>query len=456
MTQSQFKDQGGAATMDPSPPLRWITSKFMTRMADPNRRKKARERTERQRLKSAGRHCVEYFHQVEDAYSHLAVQLLPELARRYDVDIVCHLTRGPSGKNAPEPALLLDLARSDAAAIAPHFGLKFPQTPHSPEDDLVRLSRRILANAPIENLIERIAVVGEALFRADAPGLSHLAAQWGEASLEATSEVLDSGSARRAELGHYSGAMFFYGGEWYWGVDRFYHLEKRLAGLGVRRAQQQMIAPRPEIETGPAADTGSLTLEFYPSLRSPYTSLIFDATLALARETGINLEVRPVLPMVMRGVPVTRQKGQYIVSDALREAETIGLPWGNIYDPIGRPVRRAYSLYPWAVSQGAGNRLLGSFLKAAFRDGVNTNSNRGLRQVVESAGLPWADAQAHLDDPRWEAQIESNRLAMYEFGCWGVPSYRLIGAAGETVFASWGQDRLWLVAREIQRCLAEA
>ena len=40
---------------------------------------------------------------------------------------------------------------------------------------------------------------------------------------------LDSGTAHRAELKHYSGAMFYYGKEWYWGVDRLYHLEKRLA-----------------------------------------------------------------------------------------------------------------------------------------------------------------------------------------------------------------------------------
>jgi 2-hydroxychromene-2-carboxylate isomerase len=456
MTQSQFKDQGGVSTTDPSPPLRWISSKFMTRMADLRRRDKAREKAERNRAKSGLRHCVEYFHQVEDAYSQLAVQLLPELARRYDVDIVCHLARGPSGKNAPEPALLLDLARSDAAAIAPHYGLQFPDHTVAPEDDMVRKSRRILANAPFEKLIERIPAVGNALFCGDADRLAELAGQWGEASPEATTQVLDQGSARRTELGHYSGAMFFYGGEWYWGVDRFYHLEKRLAALGVRQPDQQMIAPRPEIEHGPKTDNGTLTLEFYPSLRSPYTSVIFDATLALARKTGINLAVRPVLPMVMRGVPATRQKGQYIMSDAAREADALGLSWGNIYDPIGNPVRRAYSLYPWAVTQGAGNELLGNFLNAAFREGINTNSKRGLRLVVESAGLSWAQAQTQLADPGWEALIESNRLAMYEFGCWGVPSYRLLGAAGETVFASWGQDRLWLVAREIQRVIAQA
>ena len=45
------------------------------------------------------------------------------------------------------------------------------------------------------------------------------------------------------------------------------------------------------------------------------------------------------------------------------------------------------------------------------------------------------------------------RLAMYGFGSWGVPSYRLYNARGEDELAVWGQDRLWLVAATIKRLL---
>ena len=37
-------------------------------------------------------------------------------------------------------------------------------------------------------------------------------------------ERQSSGNNLRNKLGHYSGAMFYYEGEWYWGVDRLYHL----------------------------------------------------------------------------------------------------------------------------------------------------------------------------------------------------------------------------------------
>ena len=118
-------------------------------------------------------------------------------------------------------------------------------------------------------------------------------------------------------------------------------------------------------------------------------------------------------------------------------------------------MRNCYSLYPWACKQAKGTRLLSSFLRAAFYDGTNTNSKKGMRKVVEDAGLSWDEAADIMGNRDWEEELETNRLAMYDFGSWGVPSYRLLDARGETVLALWGQDRLWLFAREIQRLLRE-
>ncbi|MCP4827344.1 MAG: 2-hydroxychromene-2-carboxylate isomerase, partial [Proteobacteria bacterium] len=207
------------------------------------------------------------------------------------------------------------------------------------------------------------------------------------------------------------------------------------------------------VEAGPLKDDGSLTLEVYPSLRSPYTSIVFDRALQLAQDTGVKVVVRPVLPMVMRGVPATPEKGMYIFFDVQREAREACAPFGNIYDPIGEPVRRCYSLYPWACQQGRGNELLSSFLAAAFAQGVNTNRDQGLRKVVEAAGLDWNEAQRHLGESDWEGMVEQNRQALYDAGLWGLPSFRLLDEQGKQLLALWGQDRLWLFAREIQRQL---
>ena len=74
--------------------------------------------------------------------------------------------------------------------------------------------------------------------------------------------------------------------------------------------------------------------------------------------------------------------------------------------------------------------------------------------MVEKAGLDWESAKKRLGRPGWEEMVEENRLAMYEAGLWGVPSFRLLNENGEQVLALWGQDRLWLFAREIQGQLA--
>jgi 2-hydroxychromene-2-carboxylate isomerase len=451
----QFQDQGGVATMDPGRVARWLTSTVMTQLFKPARVHKRRAAAEKQRIKQNAPHRVEYFHQVDDGYSHLAAQVLQRLAARYDIELECHLVEGPRGKNVAEPELLLQLSRYDAFHVAPEYGLEFLEHPATPDPELVQLASEILAAQESGDFIDCAAQVGQALWAGDEAGLQSQATVHGSASTDQCAARIAAGTQRRAELKHYSGAMFYYGGEWYWGVDRLYQLERRLAALGAdRQSGQPMIVPRPDIELAGPKDTGTLTLEVYASLRSPYTAIAFDRAVKLARDTGVKLSVRPVLPMVMRGVPATREKGLYIFMDAAREAREAGVPYGNFYDPIGDPARRCYSLYPWAVEQGRGVELLSSFLSHAFARGVNTSNDRGLRKVVEAAGLSWDEAQAHLGQSGWENILEQNRLAMYEAGLWGVPSFRLLDESGEQLLALWGQDRLWLFAREIQRQLS--
>ena len=449
----RFSDQGGFAASNPSPLLRWATSKVLRRVASEEYVAARRAKVERARRKAGGAHVVEYFHQVDDGYSHLAAQLLSPLLERYHIELVCHVVPAPSGANTPEPELLAKLSAYDAVRIAPHYGLQFPANA-APDPKLAEAAVGVLAGVDGAEFAQLAPRLGEAVWNGS-PDILRSAVEGREPlDADAVQQALASGAARRKKLGHYSGAMFHCGKEWYWGVDRLCYLEQRLADLGARRTDTaDLLAPRPAIEVPERKANGSLALEFYPSIRSPYTAVAFDQTVDLAKRSGVTLRIRPVLPMVMRGVPATRAKGVYIFSDSAREARTAGLDWG-FYDPIGKPVQRCYAIWPWAVRQARGTELLSAFLRAAFREGVNTNRESGLRQVVESAGLDWREAQAHLGDTHWEEEIEANRLAMYELGLWGVPSFRLVKADGETALAVWGQDRLWLVSQEIKRLLA--
>ena len=448
----QFKEQGGIATMDPSPLRRWLLSKFVTYRSSERRLKKLRVKAEKRRRSESRPHVVEYFHQVDDGYSHLAAQMLKRFAERHDVELRFHLVPGPSGKNVLDSDLLLRLSRHDAALIAPQYGLSFPDSHEPPEQSLIELALSILASLDESAMGEHIADVSRALWSGDTATLEQLAANLGCVSTPDVAARVVAGDARQAELKHYSGAMFHYEGEWYWGVDRLHYLEDRLIELGLDKSEGQgLLAPCPSVDPGSHNDCSDLTLEFYPSVRSPYTAIVFDETVALAERTGVKFKIRPVLPMVMRGVPATLEKGMYIFFDTAREARRRGVHYGKFFDPIGDPVRRCYSIYPWAVEQGRGTELLSSFLRHTFAEGVNTSTDSGLRKVVESAGLNWRDAKSHIEDSGWDQMLEDNRLAMYEGGLWGVPSFRLLDASGQPLLEVWGQDRLWIVAQEIGR-----
>ena len=452
----QFREQGGAATMDPSRLKRWLTSRVITRLNRPGRVEKAEQKAERERQQAGRPHVLEYFHQVDDAWSHLGAQALAPLLQRYGVVLVPHLVSGPKGANLPEPDLLPAQTRYDAALVAPHYGLDYPADAPAPAPQRCRRGEQILAAVSVDQFPEAAVAVGQAVIGGDDGALETLASRFGSASVSDTQQTLERGAARCAELKHFAGATFYYGGQRYWGVDRLYHLERRWRALGLG-TQGELLFPRPAIDAGSYKANGSLTLEFYASLRSPYTAVIFDQAVELAERTGVRLDLRPVLPMVMRGVSLTKEKGLYFFSDATREARALGLEdFCHFADPIGEPVRRCYSLFAWAEEQGKHVALMSAFLQAAFYRGINTNRESGLRYVLDRAGLSWREAQSVIDNDDWQEALEANRQAMYAFGSWGVPTFRLLDARGNTVAWAWGQDRLWLIAREIQRVLVQA
>jgi 2-hydroxychromene-2-carboxylate isomerase len=176
---------------------------------------------------------------------------------------------------------------------------------------------------------------------------------------------------------------------------------------------------------------------------------------ALPDRLPVDIALRPVLPMVMRGLPVPAAKRLYIVLDTRREARRAGVPFGRVCDPVGRPVERAFQLYPWARERGRAAEFLHAFARAAFAEGVDTGSDAGLRAVVERAGLSWDEARAEQAvDRGWREELEANRETLFALGLWGVPSFRLLGRPGESDFWTWGQDRIWRIEAEVHARLA--
>ena len=407
-----------------------------------------RRRTEKRRLRSDRPHEVHYFHQVDDPYSALTAQALAGLVQRYDIRLVPHIVPAPEDWAAPDRARLDAYGLRDAAAVAPAYGLKFNGRAMPARAEVARAQAILCSALAQDRFIEASAAVSEALW--SARKLEALAVHFGELSRAKVAEALDAGAAARRRAGHYLGATFLYGGEWYWGVDRLDHLEARLTNLGADRASGTPARwARPPLRFATTTDrpADAPPLELFLSLRSPYSWLAVDRAQALADHYGVTLVLKPLLPMVMRGLPVPRAKRLYIVRDCTREAERLDLPFGRICDPVGRPVERGLAILAGARATSRDAAFAASFLKGVFAEGVDAGSDRGLAHLCDRAGIVWSDALDWVTDDRWREEAEVNRREMFDLSLWGVPSLRF----GDT--AVWGQDRLWLIERAILEIL---
>lgn len=431
-----------------------IVSRLLT---SPTRRALARRAHEARRALRGGPHRVEYFHQVDDPYAQLVAPLLESLVDRYGIELVPVPVGPPPDDAAPERDQLEAFSRRDAADVAPYYGVAFEDVGRQPEPELAALANAILiANLPAERFVAIAAAVGDALWGGDAETLAALAADYGSVDPATADRAIAAGNDRRRKLGHYLGATFHYAGEWYWGIERLTYLEERLRSLGLGEHAEPVVARRLP-EAPPAVRDGSeLTLEFFASLRSPYTAIAFEPVERLVRDYGIGLEVRPVLPMVMRGLPVPSLKRRYILLDTRREAERAGVAFGHMCDPVGRPVELGYSLFGLAREHGREFEWLHAFTRAAFAQGIDLGDETALLDLAEKVGLPRDQATKRLGNEDWRDELEANRLEMVGLGLWGVPSFRLRGPQDGDEFATWGQDRLWLVEQRVRARLGEA
>lgn len=407
------------------------------------RRRLSRQLRALRRRLSGGEVIVEYFHQSDDPYSHLCVQMLDRLRTRYRIVLKPWLVPPPDAAAAPELERLRAWAIRDARRLANAWGLTFGGA-QPPDPLLIGLADQALAAAvATSDFAARAVLIGEALWAGDHAEL--LRFDHNDAALS-----LAAGAARRAEAGHYLGATFYCEGEWYWGIDRFGDLEERLSALGrdllpeeppLLPRREPSLLPPPQGQPAPGID-------LWFSFRSPYSWLVMPRIRNLAAHYGCELRLRFILPMVMRGLPVPGPKRMYIMLDCKREAERLGLSFGKTVDPVGAGVERALAVLHRAIESGQGGDFGELGLRAAFADGINL-ADQGLYEVAQRAGIDATTVDAALADDSWRPVAEANRTALFEAGLWGAPTFRIDG--GE---AHWGQDRLWMLEDDIRAAMA--
>jgi 2-hydroxychromene-2-carboxylate isomerase len=374
--------------------------------------------------------------------------------KRYEhkVQFRFYLCQALAGEFMPQPGMLAEYALQDSKLLAEEFSVPFLDVGSTPAVEFRRPLLDFLASEHEEDdFPETLGKAIRLYWRGDAEGVARLLGRPGGGSNE-TNVLIGRNQLLLRKMGHYNCATMHYGGDWYWGVDRLHYLTRMFDRKKLNRYKD----PAPELAsmveamkfkipaTAPAAARNLPPLEMFHSFRSPYSYIALRNAFAITQAFGLRLEVRPVLPMVQRGVALPRSKLLYIVKDANREAIRRKVPFGKIADPVGDGAERCIAAFYYAKGEKRHYDFLLEAGKAIFAEAIDVSTDEGMQIVAERAGLFWPDLQKAMQDEGWRDYARQNRELLTETGHWGVPVFKI----GEQAF--WGQDRDWLLARKIE------
>jgi len=428
-----------------------IQSHAMNLLLAERSRSVKRMKAELGRRISGKSHEISAFLQLDDPYSYLLSHYLKNVAESYDVSCKTYLSQALGEGYSQMPAMLAEYAMADCRMLAKELGVPFLDKGDTPVIEHRRALLDILAHEHDSDAFPLVFAEALSLYwRGDTEGVGRLVAGF-EADGSARA-VIEGSQALLEKLGHYNSAMLHYGGEWYWGVDRIHYLVARLDKLGLNtagKADSALVSIQQAAQfnlpaTVPARAGGLPALEMFYSFRSPYAYLALKRANDIADSFGLKLEIRPVLPMVMRGMQVPKAKLLYIVTDAKREAARLNIPFARFSDPAGAGAKRCIAVFEYAKKAGRELDFAAAAGNAIWNEAVDVATDKGMRAVTEQVGLFWPEVMEALADEGWREMAETNRVALTDAGMWGVPVFKL----GDLVL--WGQDRAWLLARQIE------
>jgi len=195
------------------------------------------------------------------------------------------------------------------------------------------------------------------------------------------------------------------------------------------------------------------TVDIFWSFRSPYSYLVTPDLFRLREDFDVEVKLRPVLPIAVRTKETLftgdRRRVQYIVIDAVRRAEFLGMKLGM---PSPDPIVQDMATFEVAAEQPYIYRLTGLGIEAERRGkGVdlafhvshliwsgepNWNEGAKLAEAVAKADLDLAEMEAAIATYDPMTEITANQAALDAAGGWGVPTMVF---EGEPFF---GQDRI--------------
>lgn len=394
---------------------------------------------------------VIFYHRVNDPYSYLLLQAMPRFLEDFKVNLQFRFVLDlPENENA-QPALLERYALEDARRLACLHDLMLPDDVEQPSyEDAFHATAILLKHQNRPKLLHLVTEVTSALWGCSTTTFESCMKRYGTLSDREAQAQIQYATTELQNRGHYNSAMLYYGGEWYWGLDRLGHLADRLNKPGIRRAtgdiadyQRQYRHVLQSYNTLRPRPRQVKPLDFYFSFRSPYSYLAADRVFRLAELYKIPVNVKPVMPMVTRGIPLSKMKRAYIVRDARREAEKYNIPFGKICDPLGDGISRCMALFLFAQSKGKEKEFVVSTASGIWAEGLDVNRASHLKKILERIGLKWEEGQTWLGNEDWRELAQHNSDDLADLGLWGVPAFKY----GDLVL--WGQDRLWALEKAV-------
>ena len=416
---------------------------------------------ERQRKRRHQPHMVTVYLSINDAYSYLLIQVLADLQSRYNIEFDFRCVLNKQTEMYPAPSLWHKNAFHDGQYLSKLYDLEFPiQNPKHSHTFDKQVTAQLLHWELEPGFLDKALPLFRQYWQGTELDIEKMLNPAITTHTECYEHHLLANEAQLKDNGHYLSAMLHYGGEWYWGLDRLQYLEQRFNELSIHNqsaeikydlGQKDFCKQLPINLIQGAFEKGlnKAPIEMYWSIRSPYSYIALLRAKELSEHYNIPLIVKPVLPMVMRRMQVPNTKKFYISQDAKREAKQCGIDFGFIADPLGAGVERCYALYDFAKSQGKGNEYLESYARGVWAEGIRSETDKGLRKIVERCGLNWHEAKKLCEDSAWKIWAQSNLAQLYGEDMWGVPSFKYLN---EKVF---GQDRINCLERAIVRRFTE-
>ena len=380
---------------------------------------------------------------IADPWSYLAAQTAKRLVDAYGVEIGVHVVTPPASDVDPAPALRAKHAVRDAQLLADYWDVDFPGKKEADPGALRDVGTALVRDRPAAEQLQAVLELTGAMWAGDKKQLALLLGKWGTESSMRVPPILNANYEALRKAGHYQGGMLAYGGEWFWGVDRLRYLEEALAH-DTGKQVAGVVAPRAERAAEKLSEK-ALACEMWFSFRSPYSYLALEQIEDVLAPSHVPLTLRPVLPMVTRGMQLPNVKRMYLLRDAKREADRLGIAFGEICDPLGTGVEHCIAIAHWANQRGALLPFAKSAMRGIWAEARDMSEYVDLRHVVERAGLPWAEAKEALGREEATKWATANAADLAVIGLWGVPSFR----CGD--FVAWGQDRLPLLADRLRR-----